>query len=301
MEAVGSKHWAVIMIKKFSVVVLWVSLAGAGAGCSLGDYEQKFGESEKYLDYVQQENDHLGTPILIPQTHKVKEGENKPPPGAAIPGAAGGAVAAQDIFLRPPKGISSEGEEVGEDTKIYQYKKAESPAAPSTPAVPGAGGGNVPGAGGGNVPGAGGGNVPGAGGGGGGPAKSPPKESIIQEMYLGFLVSPDMEDFKNRFLGAIPVDRTTSKLDVHNLNIYGRPKSLTFDSFTDGNNPVGLIAYFFTSDVGTQKYNVGIAFKVDREKTQDAYFNNQVKYSLDSLAVGPDAAVRYKYYRPLRK
>jgi hypothetical protein len=71
--------------------LLGVSLLLAGSGCGLEHYEQQIESEQKRVKYLDDENQNLeGSSLKLPE----KKGEDKE------------AVASNDFFFRPPKGIS---------------------------------------------------------------------------------------------------------------------------------------------------------------------------------------------------
>jgi hypothetical protein len=88
---------------------LWFLLAAGllGAlGCGLSEYQQKYEKQQERMNYIDQENQYLGSPLHVPVS---KESKSAPP----------------QVYLRLPLGISPNYDEKPEGI-LYRYPKSSS-------------------------------------------------------------------------------------------------------------------------------------------------------------------------------
>src|SRR5262245_35827194 len=95
--------------------ILSASLLGA-LGCGLSEYQQKYEKQQERMNYLDQENQYLGSPLKVPVS---KESKNAPP----------------QVFLRLPIGISPNHDEKPEGI-LYRYPKSSSKAMTESGAKP---------------------------------------------------------------------------------------------------------------------------------------------------------------------
>jgi hypothetical protein len=80
-------------------------------GCGLSDYQEKMAAKQKVVDYWGEENQHLeGTPLKLPE--KKPDDKDKE------------ALAPDELFLRPPQGISSTPDDKALGGFLYRYASA---------------------------------------------------------------------------------------------------------------------------------------------------------------------------------